>query len=483
MKLCVLQPDYSGSSVDFGNYDPPRDLAHVFEGHEVHHVQLKKPTVYRQLRDLGRQGFDLFINLIDGYPEWDIPSIDVIHALDELKLPYSGPSAELYHPPKVLMKYVAHINGVKTAAHVLATDVGHVERAIKQLTFPMFVKPAHAGDSLGVDARSRVSSPAELRAKVTELLPEYPEVLVEEYIDGRELTGLVIGSPEEPQKVRAFRPVEFIFGDGPHFKTYANKTSDLHPDANVPVTDPELIARLHRAAVAVYTGFNGVGYARMDFRMDAKGELFFLEVNFQCSMFYVDGDEGSADYILRYDGIGSQGFAKLIVAEAVARHKRRYRPYGIDGSEIAGYGIYALRDIAAGETVFRGEGRAQRVITKAHVEANWTADERETFTHYAYPLSDEVFILWDANPEEWAPQNHSCDPNTTFLGLDLLAKRSIAKGQELTLDFAEFLSETAASFQCNCGAASCRGTVSGMPGNSVTVRERARRTAGATWPR
>ena len=200
-------------------------------------------------------------------------------------------------------------------------------------------------------------------------------------------------------------------------------------------------------------------------------------------LFYPEGCEGSADHILRHDGIGQQGFAKLVIAEAVARHKRRYRPFEIQGSAIAGYGIYATRPITAGEVVFRGEGRSQRVITRAHVEATWSADELETFRHYAYPLADEIFLLWDANPEEWAPQNHSCDPNTTFLGLDVYAKRDIARGQELTLDFAEFLSETSASFACNCGAANCRHTISGTPGNSVTLRERTRRAARESWPR
>ena len=44
-------------------------------------------------------------NLIEGYLDWDIPSIDVVHSLDRLGLPYTGPNAELYDPPKVLMKY------------------------------------------------------------------------------------------------------------------------------------------------------------------------------------------------------------------------------------------------------------------------------------------------------------------------------------------------------------------------------------------
>jgi D-alanine-D-alanine ligase len=483
MKLCVLQSDYSKSDIDYGNYDPPRDLARVFVGHEVTHVQLNKLSTYRQLRELSRQGFDLYINLVDGYLEWDIPSIDVIHSLDLLELPYSGPTAELYHPKKVLMKYVAHVNGVRTAAHVLVASLDDAARAASKLTFPLFVKPAHAGDSLGVDEQSLCRTKAELDAKVARTLPDYPELLVEEYIDGRELTVLVIADAKEHGKVRAFTPVECVFGHGPRFKTYAHKTSELHPEGNVPVRDPVLAERLKRAAIAVYNGFGAVGYARMDFRLDDSGELFFLEVNFSCSLFYADGLEGSADYIMKHDGIGQVGFGQLVLEEAIARHRRKTRPFAIQGSDIAGYGIYATRDIRAGEIVFHGEEKSQRVATKSHVEGSWNPDELETFKHYAYPLSDEVFLLWDENPSEWAPQNHSCDPNTAFVGLNVVARRDIAKGVELTLDFADFLSETAATFQCNCGSANCRGTVSGTPRNSVTAREHARRLVRESWPK
>ncbi|HNV73144.1 MAG TPA: SET domain-containing protein-lysine N-methyltransferase [Gemmatimonadaceae bacterium] len=475
MKICVLQPDYSRSDIDYGNYDPSRNLTAILAPHEVHHVAINKLTTFRQLRDLSKQGFDLYVNLIEGYLDWDIPSIDVVHSLDRLGLPYTGPNAELYDPPKVLMKYIAHISGVKTSPHVVVTSLDQVEQVARTLTFPLFVKPAHAGDSLGIDARSRVWTVDELRAKVAETLPDYPELLVEQYIDGRELTCLVISDPEAHGQVRAFRPVEWVFDSEPRFKTYAHKTSELHPDANVPVTDEGLVRQLQQAAIDVFNGFNAVGYARMDFRLDGNGDLYFLEVNFSCSIFYADGYEGSADYILKHDGIGQAGFAKLMVAEGIARHRRRVRPFRIEGSPIAGYGIHATRPITKGEIVFHGEERAQRIVTRGHVERTWSASELESFRHYAYPVSEEVFVLWDSNPSEWAPQNHSCDPNTEFFGLDVVARRDIAPGDELTLDFATLLGETSASFQCNCGSPVCRGVVSGTPGNSVTLRERRRR--------
>jgi D-alanine-D-alanine ligase len=82
MKVCVLQPDYSASSVDYRNYDPTRDLSGLLPEHTVHHEALDKRTTYAQLKRLSRQGFDIYVNLCEGYLEWDVPSVDVIESLE-----------------------------------------------------------------------------------------------------------------------------------------------------------------------------------------------------------------------------------------------------------------------------------------------------------------------------------------------------------------------------------------------------------------
>ena len=83
----------------------------------------------------------------------------------------------------------------------------------------------------------------------------------------------------------------------------------------------------------------------------------------------------------------------------------------------------------------------------------------------------KLFILWDEDPSEWAPQNHSCDPNTGIDGLNVIALRNIKKNEELTLDYSQFLDENMEPFQCQCGSANCRGLITGVNGNSVNQRE------------
>lgn len=471
MKVCVLQPDYSTTDVDYKNYDPARNLTHLMPGSEFEHVLLNKLTIYKQLKELKKKNFDVYVNLCEGYLEWSVPSVDVIYFMELLNLPFTGPTSLLYDPPKDLMKYVAYTSGIKTPAFALIDSLDDIEKECSHLCYPLFVKPDKAGDSLGVDDSSLVYNKEDLVRKCASIIDEYGPLLVEEYIRGREFTVMLVADSDEGKSCTVFKPIEYIFPAGFQFKTYSLKTSELHPEANIPCNDPELEKQLKNAALQIFQGFGGVGYARLDFRVNEKNEIFFLEINFTCSVFYKDGYEGSADYILKCDGIGQVGFLKKIIDEGIARHQRRQKKYTMKGNAIAGYGIYANQHIKANEVVFRGEELGQRIVTRKYVERTWDVKEKETFRKYAYPLSKEVFLLWDDNPANWAPQNHSCDPNTRYEGLNVVALRNIQKGEELTLNYTDFLDEYMEPFDCRCGAVNCRGRVTGTPNNSVTERE------------
>ncbi len=468
--ICVLLPDYSTSSVDYQNYDPPRDLSHLMPNATFTHVFLNKLTTYKQLKELSKQKFDIYVNLCEGYLEWEVPSIDVIYSLELLNLPFTGPTSLLYDPSKELMKYVAFTEGVKTPNYVLINNDVDVEKECKNLRYPLFVKPAKAGDSLGVDDKSLVNNLDELKTKVSLIIDEYAPLLVEEYIDGREFT-VMLAANDDGKTVTVFKPIEYIFLEGNKFKTYALKTSELHPNANIPCSDEKLETELKLAATQIFKSFGGVGYGRLDFRVNDKNEIFFLEINFTCSVFYKDGYEGSADYILKYDGFGQTKFLQHIINEGIFRHSQKQKKYAIKGNAIAGYGIYASQNIALGEVVFKGEEMAQRIVTKRFVDENWSINKKLIFAKYAYPLSKEVYLLWDNNPAEWAPQNHSCNANTGYNGLNVIALTPINKGDELTLNYASFLDETMEPFNCQCGSSTCSGLITGIKNNSVTERE------------
>lgn len=349
MKVCVLQPDYSQSRVDYKNYDPPRNLSHLLPEDQVDHVFLNKATTYRQLKQLKKQGYDIFVNLCDGYLDWDIPSVDVPIALEQLNLPYTGPTPTLFENQhyKDLMKHIAHSQGVSTPAFVIAESLADVEKAYSSLKFPLFVKPLEGGDSLGIDERSYVTTKEELLSKTAELIADFDQVLIEEFIEGREFTVLVAANPDDALSPVVYRPIEFMFPQGERFKTYDLKIRQNHPECHIPCSDEQLDLRLRDAVKRIFVGFNGVGYARLDFRVDEEGEIFFLEINFTCSVFYSELATG-ADKILEFDEAGHVGFLKHIIAEGIARHQRRHKKHKMRYSASSGYGIYAVSDLKVG---------------------------------------------------------------------------------------------------------------------------------------
>ncbi|HEV8081522.1 MAG TPA: SET domain-containing protein-lysine N-methyltransferase, partial [Chitinophagaceae bacterium] len=392
--------------------------------------------------------------------------------LEMLNLPYTGPNEIIYDPSKPLMKYVAYCAGVKTPNYVEIRDNNNIEAEIQNLTFPLFIKPANAGDSLGVDENSLVHNLNDVKNKINSLLEdEYDQILIEEYIAGREFTVLVAASPDLDNCCKVFKPVEYVFQNDKQFKTYALKTSSLHTDANVACDNKLLEEKLKHASEKIFTGFSGVGYARLDFRVDANDEIYFLDINFTCSVFYEDGYEGSADYILKYDPIGTAGFLKNIIEEGIARHASKQKKYILKGNSLDGYGIFANQFIKKGEIIFKQEASAQHIVTRRYVEKNWTPDQVRDFKKYAYPISDEVYILWDNDPQKWAPQNHSCEANTGYDGLNLIALCDIKNEDELTLDYQELLDNKMDAFTCKCGSKNCRKKITGIPGNSISNRE------------
>ena len=199
--------------------------------------------------------------------------------MELLNLPFTGPTSLLYDPPKELMKYVAYTEGINTPAYALIENTIDIEKECKHLRYPLFVKPSKAGDSLGIDSKSLVNNVAELKEKTEQIIDEYAPLLVEEYVNGREFTVMLVAGVGDKKEVKIFKPIEYIFPYDVSFKTYDLKTSSLHPLSNIPCNDTTLAEKLQQAVLQIFTGFGAVGYARLDLSLNDKNEIYFLEMS------------------------------------------------------------------------------------------------------------------------------------------------------------------------------------------------------------
>ena len=150
-----------------------------------------------------------------------------------------------------------------------ATVLESLEEA---LAYPMFVKPANLGSSVGI---SKARDRAEL-VQAIELACEYDrKIVVEEAVPGaREIEVSVLGN-DEPQ---ASVPGEIVPGN--EFYDYAAKYLDDNSQLLIPAPiGPELTRQVQALAVRAFQALDCAGLARVDFLLSEGGELFLNEVN------------------------------------------------------------------------------------------------------------------------------------------------------------------------------------------------------------
>jgi D-alanine-D-alanine ligase len=187
--------------------------------------------------------------------------------LDVIGVPYtgSGPLGSAVAFDKDMAKHVLRDAGVNVPRWVLApADAAGVAR---DPGFPCVVKPSNEGSSVGL---TLVRHPKDLAAAVALAARYDAEVMIEEFIAGRELTVGIVGD-------RAL-PVIEIIAKHELFDYECKYTPGMAEEfpAELP---PELAGRLQEAALKAHRALKLGGYSRIDFRADANGGIFCLEAN------------------------------------------------------------------------------------------------------------------------------------------------------------------------------------------------------------
>jgi D-alanine-D-alanine ligase len=195
--------------------------------------------------------------------------------LELADLAYVGPGvfASAACMDKDVMKRLCRESGIPVVEHItlIAPDL-NVEAASKQFPFPMFVKPANLGSSVGI---SKVNNLAELEAAVRNAAQFDRKVIVERGIIGREFECAVLGN-EDPQ---TSVPCEII--PSKEFYDYEDKYLLDKARCVVPAPiDGATTAEMRRIARDAYIATGCEGMARADFLQEAAtGKLLINEIN------------------------------------------------------------------------------------------------------------------------------------------------------------------------------------------------------------
>ena len=219
----------------------------------------------------------------DGRREHEVPVL-----LEAARIPYSGngPKALLAAQAKHVARRLMRSRGVRVpeAAVVLGTsDLAAAER----LAFPLFVKPACADGSVGIDQGSVVRDRRALRDRVAWLEARLPgPYLVETYLPGRELNVAIFPNPRKGR----FSVTEIEFRGYPSdyapIVTYDCKWTPGTPESDAfskPVVEADLGAAVYREVLAqargAFMAIGGTSYGRVDMRLDAAGLPRVIDIN------------------------------------------------------------------------------------------------------------------------------------------------------------------------------------------------------------
>jgi len=196
---------------------------------------------------------------------------------DTLRLPYTscdaGTSAITFN--KNFTVAVAAFNGINVARSVLLfkNTFNSPDELVKKLRFPVFIKPNNGGSSIGM---SKVNAPSEELGKAIEkAFKEDDQVLVEEFIKGRELT---IGVFKSKGEIIALPITEII--SKKEFFDYEAKYLGASEEVTPAKIDKSIEENIREAAIKIYGIFNCQGIVRIDFIYnEEEGKPYMLEIN------------------------------------------------------------------------------------------------------------------------------------------------------------------------------------------------------------
>ena len=275
---------------------------------------------------------DLVFNLVETFRNNDRFESNVTALLEMLKVPFTGsaPSGLFLSNDKHISKKIFDFHRIPYA-DFFVVRVGQDVAVPRGFTYPLFVKPVREDASIGIDDNSVVNDYESLVKKVKELHETLGgDVMVEEFIDGREFYVSVIGDDGD---ARPLSIVELDFSKWPAGKPkiYSNKAKidenseefkkiDFNYGETLKKTlSDDVQKKMGDLSVKVAKALDVRDYARIDMRMDGDGKIYVLEANLNPYL----AKEDIMAMAANCSGISYTQLVGEIVKSALARGKSR----------------------------------------------------------------------------------------------------------------------------------------------------------------
>jgi len=242
--------------------------------------------IHLLMKDLKKKKPDVIFNFIELYEEDARLEMNIVGLLELLRIPYTGapPLAMANCQNKVLAKRLLNNSGILTPDYFLIKKLSNTYP--HKLNYPLIVKPAFEDASVGIDNNSIVRNSKSLKERIEYIFVQFSQpVLVEEFIEGRELNIAILG--DKDPEVLPISEIDFTnMPDHLHnIVSYQAKWDPNHESYHktIPICPANLAKETEEKTKQIaLNAFKTMGcrdYARVDMRLTNENELYVLEVN------------------------------------------------------------------------------------------------------------------------------------------------------------------------------------------------------------
>jgi len=310
-------------------YDPPHTIELIKHGilatgHEYIFIEADENFV----ENLKALEPDLVFNRAEGL-KGDSRESHVPAMLEMLGIPYVGSNVltTAICLNKAWTKKVLLYHGISTPKFYVCKSEQEGEKIREG--FPYILKPSEEGSSIGITEENLVHDKTQLCTRLKQMITEYQQpILIEQFIQGREFSTGLLGRPSKNPEVLSILEIDFSkFPEvGGVFGQRAKTVLDSLDHYICPAQIPENLKRLlERLSFDIWYSLDVKDFARIDFRMNNEGKLFFLEINPIPGM-DLDTEENDLSfypYMAMKSGYTYDELVRKLLESACARHGLR----------------------------------------------------------------------------------------------------------------------------------------------------------------
>lgn len=276
-------PWVDGEAFDADAENEPEETVVALEAacRALGHEPVRIGPARNLLSRMDNPGFDVGLSIAEGARsrnrEGEAPQL-----FELMGVPFLGSDALTMSLSldKAWTKDLSVAAGVPTPAYRVYANSDQCLEADLPGPFPLFVKPRYEGSAKGLTKENRVESFDALRKQVNYVCRTYQQdALVEVFVEGGEFTVAVVGHDPERTLPVIQRAVEATSGIGLHVLDRKGLPQEDHEWSLPSDLAPELEAKLEADSLAIVRKLECRDFARLDFRVDANGTPWFLEIN------------------------------------------------------------------------------------------------------------------------------------------------------------------------------------------------------------